>query len=265
MDVSSRPSEERSARRPEPLHDPSASSDRGDIFATTCWTVVVAAAERSTPQSERALEEICRTYWFPVYAYIRRRGRSKEDAEDLAQEFFRQLLEGHWIEDVDRAKGRLRAFLITALKHFLAKEWRHDTAQKRGGGRPHLSLDTRTGEARYAAAGAPHLAAEATFDRQWALILLQTALRRLEQECACAGRDRQFEMLKQELVVSHESLAYSRIATNLNLSEGAARVAVHRLRKRFRELYREEVIRTLPLGLDVNEELNYLAETLIQA
>ena len=126
------------------------SSSHGDIFVTTRWTVVLAAAGGSTPHAERALEEICSIYWFPLYAYIRRRGHSAEDAEDLAQEFFRQLLGHRWIEDVDRNKGKLRAFLITALKHFLAKEWRKASAQKRGGGERVLPLDSRIAEGRYA-------------------------------------------------------------------------------------------------------------------
>ena len=126
------------------------SSTHGDIFITTRWTVVLQAADRSTLEAERAMEEICRTYWFPLYSYIRCRGCSAEDAEDLTQEFFRRLLEHHWIDDVDREKGKLRAFLITALKNFMAKEWRKASAQKRGGKQHVLSLDSGIAEGRYA-------------------------------------------------------------------------------------------------------------------
>lgn len=235
---------------------------QSDIFATTRWTVVLAAGERATPQSERALEEICQSYWFPIYAYIRRRGRSKADAEDLTQEFFRRLLDGHWIERADPRKGRLRAFLVTALKHFLAKEWRRDTAQKRGGGRPHGSIDTGTGEARYATVDTPRLAAEATFDRQWALTLLELAVGRLQQEYADAGKSDQFDGMKEALVITREGLDYPVLAARFRISEGAARVAVHRFRKRFRDLYREEVAQTLPAGIPLDEEMRYLAESL---
>lgn len=237
------------------------SLEPGDIFVTTRWTLVLAAADRTLPQAERALEEICRTYWFPLYAYIRRRGRSAEDAEDLTQEFFRQLLEHRWIEDVDREKGRLRAFLITALKHFIAKEWRRVSSQKRGGGQFHLSIDTEGAEGRYAAAVAPKLEAEMLFDHQWAVTLLELTIQRLKTEYA---DDARFAVLKEGLFMAHESIDYPALASALGSSAGAARVAVHRMRKRFRELYRVEVAQTLPPGTDLDEEMHYLAECLAQ-
>lgn len=232
------------------------------IFVTTRWTMVLVAADQSGPQAERALEEICSIYWFPLYAYIRRRGKSPEDAEDLVQEFFRRMLEKNWIADADRTKGRLRAFLITALKHFLAKEWRRVSAQKRGGGELHLSIDTDIAESRYEAAGTPNLEAEALFDRQWALSLLDLTMKRLEQEYAAAGKTMLFAQLKNGLIMEHESIDYSSMASALDMTEGAVRVAVHRLRKRFRELYRMEVAQTLPPGVNLDDELRDLSASL---
>lgn len=225
--------------------------------------MVLAAAERSTPQAEQALEEICRTYWFPIYAYVRRRGHSPQDAEDLTQAFFLQFIRRHWIGDVDRAKGRLRAFLVTALKRFMVNEWRRATAQKRGGTQVLLSIDAEEAEGRYIAAGTPRLAADALFDRQWALTLLELTTKRLEAEHKEAGKDADFAVLKDSLVLAHGAIDYATIAGALGISEGAARVAVHRLRKRFRELYREEVALTLPAGADADEEMLYLASCLV--
>ena len=238
------------------------STSHGDIFVTTRWTIVLEAAEHSTPQAERAMEEICRTYWFPLYAYIRRRGNSPEDAEDLTQEFFRQLLEKHWICDIDRNKGKLRAFLITALKHFMAKEWRKASAQKRGSGRPLLPLDSGIAEGRYASSSSPQIEAEALFDRQWALTLLDLTLTRLEQEYADAGKTPLFIKLKDGLVLDHAALDYPALAGQLNMTEGAIRVAIHRMRKRFRELYRKEIAQTLPPGGNLDEELHHLSASL---
>ncbi|MBN2162416.1 MAG: sigma-70 family RNA polymerase sigma factor [Pontiellaceae bacterium] len=241
------------------------STSHGDIFVTTRWTVVLNAAGDSSLQAARAMEEICRIYWFPLYAYIRRRGHSPEDAEDLTQEFFRQLLEKQWIAEADRNKGKLRAFLITALKHFMAKEWRKASAKKRGSGRHMLSLDSSIAEGRYASTDFPQIEAEALFDRQWALTLLDLTLKRLELEYADNGKTELFKALKNGLVMAHASLDYPRLARQLDMTEGAVRVTVHRMRKRFRELYRSEIAQTLPPGSDLDEELRHLAGGLVRA
>jgi RNA polymerase sigma-70 factor (ECF subfamily) len=241
----------------------SAATVPGDIFVTTRWSVVQ-EAKGSTPQSHEALEYICQTYWFPLYAYVRRRGHAPEDAEDLTQEFFRQLLEHRWINDVDRRKGKLRAFLITALKRFLSKERRRKSAKKRGGGQRMLSLDSRIAEGRYASSDTPDLEAEALYDRQWALTLLDLTVQRLENEYADAGKAELFAAMKDGLVMTHQSIDYPSLAAELDMKEGAARVAVHRMRKRFRELYREEVAQTLPAGADLDDELRHLSESLVQ-
>ena len=234
-----------------------------DIFATTRWTLVLAAADRATPEAERAMEEICSIYWVPIYAYIRRRGHSPEDAEDLAQEFFRRLLEHHWIADADQDKGRLRAFLITSLKHFMAKEWRHASARKRGGGQANLSIDSGIAEGRYASsASTPLMAAEALFDREWALTLLELTMNRLKNEYADAGKADRFALLKKGLFVPHQELDYPSLAASLHLSVPSAQVAMHRLRKRFRELYRMEVAQTLPPGANLDEEIQHLSTCL---
>ena len=246
-------------------HSTPVSTAPGDIFATTHWTVVLAAGKRSTPQSDAALEQLCKTYWFPLYAYARRRGYSKEDAEDLTQGFFRQLLERRWLADVDRNKGRLRAFLITAFKRFMANEWRRASAQKRGGGKIHLSLDTIFAESRYAADATPQLTAEAMYDRQWALTLLDLTIRKLETEFAQVGKSGEFAVLKNCLVAAHGAIEYDAVAAGLGIGAGAARVAVHRLRKQFRELYRREVLQTLPPGAELEDELRHLAKSLAAA
>jgi len=238
------------------------SSTPGDIFATTHWTVVLAAGRRATPQSDRALEELCRTYWFPLYAYVRRSGQSPHDAQDLTQEFFHQLLEKRWLHDADREKGRLRTFLITALKHFMSKEWRRAAAQKRGGDQTAVELDTRFAESHYAAEPGTTLAPDAVFDRQWALTLLDLTLKRLKAEFAEAGKAGDFDVLKPCLMAAHGAIDYATVAAQLGVNAGAARVAVHRLRKRFREIYREEISQTMAEDADLDDEMRHLAAAL---
>lgn len=239
------------------------------LFPPTRWSVVQAAARM--PGSETgsatgsALEELCRIYWYPLYAYVRRRGCSREDAEDLTQEFFRQLLARRWLADADRDKGRLRTFLLIALKRFMAKEWRRAQAQKRGGDQVLVPMDTAFAESRWAANPSPGLTAEAVFDRQWALTLLDLSLRRLEAEYASQGKTDEFTRLKGCLTAAHGTMDYGALSIELGLSEGATRVAVHRLRKRFRELYREEIRQTLPPDADLDDELRYLAACLARS
>ena len=238
------------------------SSALPQAFPPTRWSVVLAAKQGSTPESAAALEAICRGYWYPLYAYVRRCRQSPHDAQDITQEFFRLLLEKHWLEDADREKGRLRTFLITALKRFMAKEWRRVSALKRGGGQSQVPIDTVFAESRYAADAAVPLAADALFDHQWALRLLELTLERLQAEFTAAGKAGDFAVLKEFLTEAHQAIDYRAVTARLGLSEGAARVAVHRLRKRFREIYREEIAHTLPVGADVDAEMRHLAEAL---
>lgn len=233
-------------------------------FPPTRWSVIL-AARQPTPEAAAALEAVCRAYWYPLYAYARRCGHSPHDAQDLTQEFFRLLLEKRWLDQADRDKGRLRTFLITALKHFMAKEWRRQAAQKRGGGQDCIPLDTQFAESRYAADANDASAVDQVFDRQWAITLLELAMTRLENEFTAAGRADDFAVLKEFLVMSHAVIDYRSAASRLNISEGNARVVVHRFRKRFRELYREEILQTLPAGADLEAELRHLTNALARA
>jgi RNA polymerase sigma factor (sigma-70 family) len=248
-----------------PDSDQPTSRAHPQVFPATRWSVVLAATQQSAPEADAALETICRAYWYPLYAFVRRSGQSPPDAQDLTQEFFRQLLEKRWLAAADREKGKLRTFLVTALKHFMAKEWRRASTHKRGGGRAHVPMDTAFAESRYAAELATQLPAEAMFDQQWALTLLDLTVQRLEAEFRAAGKVEDFAILKDCLVAAHQAIDYASIAARLNCSEGAARVAVHRLRKRFRELYREEIAQTLPDGAELDAELRYLAGILARA
>jgi RNA polymerase sigma-70 factor (ECF subfamily) len=225
--------------------------------------VVLAAAQEPSPESAPALEAICRTYWYPLYAYVRRSGQPPHDAEDLTQEFFCRLLEKRWLEAADPEKGRLRTFLIVALKKFMANEWRRASAQRRGGGQVCLPMDTAFAESRYAATPADSLPADETFDQQWALTLLDLTVNRLRAEFAAAGKPGDFAALKDTLMAAHGAVDYGAVASQLGVSAGAARVAVHRLRKRFREIFREEISHTLAEGADLADEVRHLAAALI--
>ncbi len=236
--------------------------DAPRLFPPTRWSVVLAATQRPSPESAAAMEALCRAYWHPLYTYVRRSGQSPHDAQDLTQEFFARLLEHHWLDTADPGKGRLRTFLIVALKHFLHKEWRRASAQKRGGGQSPVELDTACAESQYAIEASSNLAPDAAYDRQWALTLLDLTLKRLAAEFATAGRADDFEALKGCLLAAHGNLDYAAVATRLGLQAGAARVAVHRLRKRFREIYREEISQTLAEGADLEAELHHLAAAL---
>ena len=238
----------------------SPSSEAPRIFPNTRWSVVLAARQQS-PESAAALEAICRAYWYPLYAYVRRCGQPPHDAQDLTQEFFCRLLEKRWLDAADREKGRLRTFLIVALKHFMHKEWRRAAAEKRGGGLVHAQFDTAFAESRFAADTAA-LAPDDTFDRQWALTLLELTVTRLQAEFTAAGKPDDFDAFKSCLLAGRGAIDYAATAKQLGVNEGAARVAVHRLRKRFREIYREEISQTLAGGADVDAELRHLAAAL---
>jgi RNA polymerase sigma-70 factor (ECF subfamily) len=238
------------------------SSDVPRVFPNTRWSVVLAATRRPSPESAAALEALCQAYWYPLYAYVRRCGQTPHDAQDLTQEFFCRLLEKRWLDSADREKGKLRIFLITALKHFMSNEWRKASAQRRGGGQAQVPFDTAIAESRYGADKSVPLAAEAAFDRQWALTLLALTLNRLETEFAANGKPGDFAALKDCLMAERGAIDYAAVAKRLGVNAGAARVAVHRLRKRFREIYREEISQTLADGTDLDAELHHLAAAL---
>jgi RNA polymerase sigma factor (sigma-70 family) len=225
---------------------------------TTHWSVVLSARERGSLRSEEALETLCRAYWYPLYAYVRRQGRSPHDAQDLTQEFFARLLQKDYLQSVAREKGKFRTFLLVALKRFLADEWDRARAQKRGGRQVHLSLDTSTAENRYQIEQTAGLSAERIYERRWALTLLDQAMARVRQEFVIAGKPAEFDCLKEFLTADKGAISYAEVAAALGLSEGAARVAVHRLRRRFRRVFREEIAHTVAAPDDIEEEVRHL-------
>lgn len=239
----------------------SSSGSAPRTFPHTRWSVVLAASQTPSPESAAALETLCQSYWYPLYAYVRRCGQEPHDAQDLTQEFFSRLLEKRWLEAADREKGRLRSFLIVALKRFMINEWNRASAQRRGGGLRHAQIDTAFAENRFAA-DRQALAPEETFDRQWALTLIGLTTRRLQAEFTAAGKPDDYAALKNCLLAERGALDYAAVARHLGVNEGAARVAVHRLRKRFREIYREELAQTLAEGEDLEAELRHLAAAL---
>jgi RNA polymerase sigma-70 factor (ECF subfamily) len=221
-------------------------ADAGPVrFRTTQWSVIVAAQDRESTESRAALSELCESYWYPLYAFIRRQGHSMEDARDLTQEFFARLLEKDYLATVDREKGKFRAFLLACCKHFLANEHDRVHALKRGGGVAIRSLDCHTAECRYNEEPAHDLTAERLFERRWALTLLQNVFVRLRQEHEQTGKLKLFEQLKPFLAGDGPALRYAQVAEALKLSSGAVKVAVHRLRRRYRELVHEEIARTV--------------------
>jgi RNA polymerase sigma factor (sigma-70 family) len=234
------------------------SSAPGDIFATTHWTVVLAAGQRHTPQSDHALEQLCRTYWFPLYAYVRRRGHEKADAEDLVQAFFARFLAKNYLAGLSEERGRFRAFLLAALKNFLINEWKHAQRQKRGGGEPVLSLDWETADTKFQVAATNEPSPDRAFDREWALALLGKVIERLQAECEAEGKGRLFEQLKAFLTAGKGEAAHAEVARVLGMEEGAVRVAVHRLRKRYRVLLRAEIAQTLSDAAFIDEEMRAL-------
>jgi RNA polymerase sigma-70 factor (ECF subfamily) len=234
------------------------------VFATTHWSVVLCAGRSDTTRARDALASLCQTYWHALYAYVRRRGHAPADAEDLTQEFFARLLEQNWIARADQQKGRFRSFLLTALNRFLADEWDKTRAQKRGGGRSAVSLDTEEAERRYCEDSENGITADRIYDRQWAVALLERTMARLRAEFVQAGKTREFEALKVFLTTDRADIPYPEAAAASGLSEGAARVAAHRLRRRYRELFREEIAHTVSEPTEVDAELRYLIEVLAQ-
>jgi len=215
------------------------------LFVTTRWSVVLAARDNTCPDAAQALETLCRTYWYPVYAFMRSQGRQPDDAQDLTQEFFARLLAKDFLRAVQPDKGRFRTFLRMALKRFLANEYDHRHAQKRGGGSAHVSFDTKLAEQRFRSEPAGRQAPDRSYDRRWALALLDEALARLTRECAAAGKTVELEHLKPHLTAERGALPYAELAAALRTTAGAARVAVHRLRKRFREHFRAAIADTV--------------------
>jgi DNA-directed RNA polymerase specialized sigma24 family protein len=233
-----------------------------DHFLTTRWTVVLSAGRKSSPQSDLALAELCQTYWYPLYAYVRRQGLNKEDAEDTVQAFFGRFLEKNYLEGLSAEQGKFRAFLLASLKHFLANERDKANRLKRGGGVQHLSLDWESAEDHYHLEPADTANPERAFDREWALALLERVITRLRDECAAEGKAALFEQAKGFLMVGEAVIPYAEAAKELGVEEGAMRVAVHRLRKEYRRILRDEIAQTLSDVSQVEEELRSLQAAL---
>jgi RNA polymerase sigma factor (sigma-70 family) len=220
------------------------------------------SGDLDSPVAAAALEQLCRAYWYPLYAYVRRRGHSPEEAEDLTQDFVARLLEKDYLRRADPARGKFRSFLLSALKNFLTNEWLKSTRQKRGGGCHWLSWDQASAERRCQMEPVDQLTPEKIFERQWAITLLGQVLDRLKQEQIKAGRERFFDEVKAWLWGDKGTMAYPELAAQLGLTESALKAAVHRLRLRYRELLREEIGRTVATPLEIQEELDGLMAAL---
>ena len=229
-------------------------------FPTTRWTLVVAAGDPQRKEARSALVSLCENYWYPLYAYLRRRGYPADRAEDLTQEFFIRLLEGRYLDRADPEKGRFRSFLLTSLKFFVADEEDRRRARKRGGGMV-VPLEFSSGEERYQREPAHDETPERIFERRWALSMLDRVVKRLRNEFVQHGRAEHFERLKMFLLGQSDA-PYAALAREMNTSEGALKVAIHRLRKRYRDLFRQEIADTVADPAEVESELRYLAAVL---
>jgi RNA polymerase sigma factor (sigma-70 family) len=238
-------------------------SDPGrGVFATTHWSVVVEAGQSDSPKASQAMAQLCQTYWYPLYAYVRRKGYQAPDAQDLTQEFFARLLARNYVTGADRSRGKFRSYLLGTLEHFLAKEWRRTHAEKRGGGRAAFSLDETDAESRYLLEPAHDLTPAKIFDRRWATTLLDEAMACLAKECQADQKEDLFEAVKPFLSGDSAGVSYAEMARSLNMTEGALKVAVHRLRQRYGEWVRAEIAQTVADPKEVDQELHYLLAVL---
>lgn len=226
-------------------------------FVTTRWSVIAAAGHQDAPQGAAALATLCEAYWFPVYAYVRHTGKSIEDAQDLTQAFFTRLIEKNDVRAADPARGRFRTFLLASVRHFLANQHHAAVALKRGGGARHVSIEFSDGERCYAHDPGHDETPERVFERRWALAVVHVAMTRLERSCAGAGRNLLFERLRPCLAGS-EPGSYAALAEELGMTEGALRVALHRLRRTLREALRSIIAETVERPEDVDDELRFL-------
>lgn len=235
----------------------------GPQFPATHWSVILAGVGTSSEQAGKAVQHLCEAYWHPIYHYLRRSGRSPADAQDLTQGFFARVIAKDYLGQVDRNRGRFRSFLLGSLKHFLADEWDRQQAAKRGGGCDILSLDQEEEEGRYLLTPAGDLSPDRVFDRRWALAVLERALHGLEQELAAQGRAEIFAGLR-DLIAGGREAGFGQAAARMGMTEGAAKMAVQRMRQRYRELLRAEVRQTVETERETDGELRYLLELLSQ-
>jgi len=227
-------------------------------FTTTHWSVVLLAGQNYSAQSAEALEKLCQTYWYPLYAFVRRKGHSPHDAQDLTQAFFARLLEKNYVAQADRERGRFRTFLLAALTHFLADEWDKARRLKRGGGREVISFDAASAEERYRLEPIDQLDAAKLYERRWVTTLFDQVLAQLEEEFRDSGKGGLFDQLKGSLLAEEPALSYAAVGARLSLTESAVKQAVHRMRRRYGELFREEIAQTVSGPGEVEEELKHL-------
>lgn len=232
------------------------------VFATTHWSVVLLAGNSNVPEADEALERMCGTYWYPLYAYVRRKGVSVEEAEDLTQEFFCRLLEKNYLAQVDPRKGRFRSFLVVAVNHFLSNQRDRVRAVKRGGRIRFVHLDGLNAEARYQQEPGTELSPERLFERRWATTLLEQVLTRLRDEFVTNGRADLFEKLKFTLTAAGREMAYADLADQLGTTEAALKMTVQRMRRRYAEMLREEIAHTVAGPGDVDDEIRHLFNVL---
>ena len=228
------------------------------MFATTRWTIVLAAGDRHNQDSRQALETLCGTYWTPVYSFVRRRGHSADEAQDLTQGFFTRLLEKQSLAAANRERGKFRSFLLSSVKNYLANEWDRSQAQKRGGGTQAVPIDAESAERLYSPQRAPQESPEKIFERRWAAALVEQVFSRMHEDAQAAGQLKAFERIKAFLTGEAVGVRYQDVAEELNLSEAAVKVRVHRLRRRFGDLLRQEVAQTVQSPDQVEAEIRYL-------
>ncbi len=239
----------------DPAQSDSVERPAAGDFASTHWSLVLAAGQRGTEKSQAALERLCQTYWPPLYAYVRRRVSDLHEAHDLTQSFFERLLEKSYLAQADPGRGRFRAFLLTAFKHFLSKEWEKEKAHKRGGGCRAISFDFLSHDSTELANG---LTPDQIFEREWAITLLGRVMQRLQRDMERSGKGQQFQLLKESLFGEEARGTYAIVAQELGLTVAAARMAASRLRSRYRELLRDEIAQTVSSAEDVESEIQHL-------
>ena len=227
-------------------------------FNTTHWSVVLAAGDQTSPHTQAALARLCQTYWFPIYAFVRKRGHSPEEAQDLTQGFFAGLLEKQHLAKAARERGRFRCFLMTSVENFLRNEKERARAQKRGGGRSLISLDEQDAEQRYLCTPATESDPAKTFEQRWAATLLNRVLARLKEEFAATGRQELFDGLQEHLWGDSDSMPFLKLAAQFGMTLANVKVSAHRLRLRYRELLREEIAHTVALPTEIDDEIRHL-------
>jgi len=233
-----------------------------DWFGTTHWSVVLIAGKDNSLQAAEAMEKLCRTYWYPLYAYVRRSGYDVTDAQDLTQEFFARFLAKNYLASVDPSKGKFRSYLLASMKHFLAKEWARAKALKRGGGQTIIPLNTDSAETRYCQETADNTSPDRIYERRWALTLLDHVLTHLHDEYKAAGKGLLFNQLQGCLAGEKSLPPYATLTSQLEMTEGAIKVAIHRLRHRYRNLLRETIAQTVSSSAEIDDEIHYLFRAL---